>query len=827
MRSSTGLLLLAGAMLACSSSKGGALDSGAAPSDGGPTGQSGAGGGTGGGAAGTGGAAAMAGAGGGSAGVTGTGGTAAGGATATAGAGGSGVGTIVPFGIDKRVANPTCKAPPRPPVIPLGTYVPQPMFPNLSTGNGGIGSTTSPIAVRRVRLPTNQPDPANAGKVLPGAYHWMMALRSGRIFAVEDANASAPPTANFRAPQYTNDLSMGEGGFLGLAFDPDIASDPTRNHVYFVTATYADYSLKRATVVTTPNGSGGYTYSTTNEVLVLRASSSSHHHGGEVMFGPDGFLYFSTGEGDVGARTQSPRNLRGKILRIDVHSKSLTATYGIPASNAWRLDGANQPNAACSETGENAADQTHDCPEVYAVGFRNPFRFSFDKLGGALWVGDVGAAHEEIDIVEGGKNYGWNTYEGATPTNDPKFVPSVAEIPRTGCTGYGYAIVGGFVYRGTAIPSLVGKYVVGDNDSGKLFVVEDPYGGRTVKPVFNNTCTVADFHPASFTEDENGELYVVSLTPAAGRGFFKIVAATAEPSPVTGSGPPMKLADTGCVVAGGTPIAAAIPYDVNVELWSDGLSKRRWLLLPDNQTITIGDKGHLILPVGSVVLKEFFTGTRRIETRLLVRHSDGDWAGYTYLWNAAQTEALLQDPAVNVALPDGGAAWGVPSRVQCLACHTTSRQRTLGLELRQLDRDFTYALGTANQLATLSHIGVLPAMTPATPAYPAAFGTAPLDERARAYLDVNCASCHPAPGNKPNLLFDTPAAERLICNETPTTAVDGGTRLLVPGNAAASIMHLRMSSLSSTRMPALGSRRVDTQGLQLIDTWINQKTACP
>ncbi len=704
------------------------------------------------------------------------------------------------------------------------------MFPNLSTGVGGIGSTNAPIAVRRVRLPTNQPDPANPGKLLPGTYRWMMALRSGRIFEVSDVNAFAPPATNFRGPQYTNDLSMSEGGFLGLAFDPDIATDPTRNHVYFVTAHYADYSLRRATVVTTPDGNGGYTYSTTNEVLVLRASSSSHHHGGEVLFGPDGFLYLSVGEGDVGVRAQSPRNFRGKILRIDVHASSLTPNYGIPATNRWRLDLANQPNAACSETGENAADQTHDCPEVYAVGFRNPFRFTFDRMGGALWVGDVGAAHEEIDIVEGGRNYGWNTYEGAVPVSDPNFVPSVAEIPRTGCTGYGYAIVGGFVYRGTAIPSLIGKYVVGDNDSGKLFVVETPYGpARTVKPVFNATCSVADFHPASFTEDENGELYVVSLTPTAGRGFFKIVPSMPEPPPTGNPGPPMRLADTGCVVAGGAPIAAAIPYDVNVELWSDSLSKRRWLLLPDGMGITIAtDGGHLVLPVGSVVIKEFLAGTRRIETRLMVRHADGDWAGYTYLWNAAQTEALLQDPGVDVALPDGGTPWGVPSRVQCLACHTTSRQRTLGLELRQLNKNFTYPLGTANQLATLSHIGVLPALTPATtPAFPAAFGTAPIDDRARAYLDVNCGSCHPAPGNKPNLLFDTPAAGRMICNESPTNPVEGGTRLLVPGNAATSILHLRMKSLSSTRMPAMGSRRVDPQGLQLIETWINQKTACP
>jgi uncharacterized repeat protein (TIGR03806 family) len=712
-------------------------------------------------------------------------------------------------------------------VVASGDYVPVALFPNLSTGSGGVASTNSPIVLRRVRLPTTQPDPANAGRVLPGAYQWVIGLRSGRIFALTDTNASAPPSTNMRAATITSDLSQGEGGFLGLAFDPEIATNPARNHVYYVIGQYGGVTLRRASLVTTADGSGGYVYTTSNEVTVLSASGSSHHYGGEILFGPDGYLYMSVGEGDIGARTQSPRNLRGKILRIDVRSTGLTQYYGVPANNPYRLNASSQANAACSETGDNAADATHDCPEVYAVGFRNPFRFSFDRTGGSLWVGDVGAMHEEINIVEMGRNYGWNTYEGAAPLNNPNFVPQKAEIPRGGCTGYGYAIIGGFVYRGSAIPSLAGRYVTADNDAGKLYVLDDPYGAMpAVRLVYNGTCAVTDWHPSSFTEDENGELYVVSLNPAAGRGIFRIAASTSQPGG-TMTGPPALLSATGCTTANGTPVSGAIPYGVNVELWSDGLTKKRWMALPDGGTLQVGADGHLGLPNGSVLIKEFSAGTRRVETRLLVRHSDGDWAGYTYLWNAAQTEATLQDGSVDVAMPDGGASWAVPSRAQCLTCHTTSRQRTLGMELRQLNGIFTYPNGrNANQLATLTRIGVLPAQTN-PPAYPAAFGSDPIDTRARAYLDVNCGSCHPAPGNKPNFLFDTAAAARMICNELPTMSYDVGTRILVPGDPNMSIMVGLMRSTTSQRMPRLGSRRVDTAGVQLISDWISQKTSCP
>ena len=710
-------------------------------------------------------------------------------------------------GIDERVANPTCRAPQRPTPPPTGSYGLQPLFPNLSTGAGGPFSSNSPVVVQRVRMPNGQ-------------WSWFVALRTGRVVQITNPATSTLPPINFIEPYSNRDRTEEEGGFLGLAFDPDIATNPDRAFVYYTHADYGGVMLYRARVTLGSNG----LYTTSQETLVLQAGAGSHHYGGDVKFGPDGYLYMSVGEDEIFARTRSPNNLRGKILRIDVHSTALTPNYGIPSDNPYA------GNAACSEDGADLPDASHPCPEVWARGFRNPFRFSFDAESGALWVGDVGAAHEEINLVTRDGDYGWNTQEGLT-SPDPGITAAVAEIPREGCSTAGYAIIGGVVYRGSAISSLLGKYVTADNGNGKLFVLDNPYtSNRSLSTVSNADCGNTSFYPSAFAEDENHELYIVSLHPGTGMGVYKLVPAGAEPDPT--GGPPARLADTGCF--DGTsrePIAAAIPYAVNAELWSDGASKRRWMVLPDGGSVTVDTDGDWQFPIGTVLIKEFAMGARLLETRLLVRHDDGDWAGYTYVWNDAQTEATLATSAVDVDPGDGGAAWGVPSRGECLSCHTTGKGRALGPETRQLNGAFEYPNGRrANQLATLAHLGVLDGAF-ADPRAHAAFpqpgdDSVAVEPRARAYLHANCSHCHPGPGAKPDLGFDTSFADMTICGEAPTSPVPGGTQLMVPGDAATSILGLRMKDLGANRMPRIGSRRVDAAGVSLVDAWINETTSC-
>jgi hypothetical protein len=232
-----------------------------------------------------------------------------------------------------------------------------------------------------------------------------------------------------------------------------------------------------------------------------------------------------------------------------------------------------------------------------------------------------------------------------------------------------------------------------------------------------------------------------------------------------------------------------------------------------------------------VLIKEFRWTARLIETRLLVRHTDGGWAGYTYVWNSAQTEAFLTDSSRTVDLGDGGPGWKIPSRAECLSCHTAGKGGSLGLETAQMNRAVVYPESRrANQLATLAHIGLLPsslADPSAAPAFPSISDNgAPIAVRARAYLHANCSQCHPGPGAKPNFLFATPFSETLLCNETPSTAISGTTHLIAPGDPTASQLPRRMRDLGRYRMPLLGSSRVHEEGLSLIEAWIRSIDTC-
>lgn len=393
----------------------------------------------------------------------------------------------------------------------------QPMFPNLDTRPPGtaLPENFTVIHVQRVRLPTLTPGVASAPT-------WVVALRNGRMFVVRDTTASAASTPLLRDvdPSWANrDLSFSEEGYFALAFDPDAGTDPTRAFAYYTSGRFGGVDLMRAPIDTVPRAGGGFDWTFGAPTLVMRVDAGGHHYGGDLRFGADGFLYFSTGENDIFARSQSPRNTMGKVLRLDVHQSGLTANYGVPGDNPWRLNGG-APNPPCPTT-TGGPDYPHDCPEVYAVGFRNPFRFTFDREGGALWLADVGAAHEEIDRVTIGANFGWNTCEG-TSCGTPGIMPAVITIPRQGCTQAGYAVIGGFVYRGSAMPSLRGKYVAGDNAAGKLWLVDDPYGTPSVSNLYNGNCADAGFHPSAFHEDEDGELYVASLNSQPGAGVFRI-----------------------------------------------------------------------------------------------------------------------------------------------------------------------------------------------------------------------------------------------------------------------------------------------------------------
>ncbi|HLQ47842.1 MAG TPA: PQQ-dependent sugar dehydrogenase [Candidatus Dormibacteraeota bacterium] len=313
--------------------------------------------------------------------------------------------------------------------------------------------------------------------------------QGGQIRIVRDGTLVATPYLDI-AGRIT---SGGERGLLGLAFHPTFPSDPR----FFVdyTDTNGDTQVSSFTVDPgTPDVADP-----SSEVKILHiAQPYANHNGGAVVFGPDGFLYISTGDGGSGGdpqgNGQSLTTLLGKILRIDVDRTGGAQPYAVPSDNPF-------------------VGRADTKPEIYLYGLRNPWRISFDRATRDLWIGDVGQnAWEEVDVARAGtsgENYGWNTMEGNHCFNPPSgcsmngLTLPVAEYGHdAGCT-----VIGGNVYRGSAQPALTGGYFFGDYCSGTIWAI-DPGSAALRAPtvVLKGSASLS-----SFGEDEAGELYATDI----------------------------------------------------------------------------------------------------------------------------------------------------------------------------------------------------------------------------------------------------------------------------------------------------------------------------
>lgn len=319
---------------------------------------------------------------------------------------------------------------------------------------------------------------------------------SNRIFVLEqegvitvfpnDKAASARKT--FLDIREQVDDQGNEEGLLGLAFHPDYKT----NGYFYVNYTASNPNrtvISRFKVSSDPDKADA---SSEKEILTFR-QPYSNHNGGQVSFGPDGFLYIAVGDGGSGGdpqrNGQNRSTLLGSILRIDVDRQEGGNQYGIPPDNPF------------------AKNKNGYREEIYAYGLRNPWRFSFDTENGRLWTGDVGQnAWEEIDIIEKGGNYGWNTMEGNhcfEPKNNCNRSGLKLPIHEYG-RSEGISITGGFVYRGPTVKSLQGKYIYADYATRRIWALEH---ANLSKPV-NTLLLEGDFNVSSFGVDQNNELYL-------------------------------------------------------------------------------------------------------------------------------------------------------------------------------------------------------------------------------------------------------------------------------------------------------------------------------
>ncbi len=340
----------------------------------------------------------------------------------------------------------------------------------------------------------------------PGDDRLFIVYKSGEIRIFKDGAVLPAPFLNISHLMSTGS----EQGLLGLAFDPDYETNG-----FF----YLNYTGQN------PDGTG-LTRDTrivawqrdainpdladpdANQVLLSLEQPFSNHNGGQLLFGPDGYLYIGTGDGgsagDPGNRAQNPQELLGKMLRIEVDGFS---PYTIPADNPFVGD----PGVL---------------DEIWALGLRNPWRFSFDRLTGDLYIGDVGQnIWEEINFQPassiGGENYGWRLKEGDScfnpPTNcDPGGLTDPVFVYQHGphCS-----ITGGFVYRGANVPQLSGFYLLGDFCSGQYWTLRDTGGGNwednTLTIFVNDSALTSSDNITAFGEDSDGEIYAITRRSGA------------------------------------------------------------------------------------------------------------------------------------------------------------------------------------------------------------------------------------------------------------------------------------------------------------------------
>ena len=606
----------------------------------------------------------------------------------------------------------------------------------------------------------------------------------------------------------------GEQGLLGFAFHPDFA----RNRIV-----YAYYSKNAGPNVDVGNhtlarftaSADGLTADRASGVVLLNEPDPyQNHNGGSLLFGPDGMLYLALGDGGSGGdpqnRAQNLASPLGKILRLKPDGT-------IPADNPF-------------------AGQSGRRGEIWAYGLRNPYRVSFDRGTGQLWAGDVGQnQYEEIDVITKGGNYGWRLREGAHDynTTDPRATVPLVEPIYEYSHDLGCSITGGVVYRGGALPKLAGQYLYADFCSGTVWALAHENGQRAL----GNVSLGSVPNPSSFGEDAAGEVYLTAYD-----GFVYRI----EANPAAGGGTtfPQKLSQTGLFTdtAALTPNAGLVEYEINAPFWSDGSRKRRWFGIPEGGTIPFSAAEKYELPVGSATVKHFEITradgtTRRLETRVFLRYSDG-WQGYTYKWNAAGTDADLltdaQTESIAARADDGSTRtqdYEVPSRAACLNCHTQAAGVPLGVRTAQLNRSRAFANGvTDNQLRSYNNVRLFDRDIGAASQYAVQVTpgntAASLAERARSYLDVNCAQCH-QPGGPTGSDMDLRRTTAIGSTRTIGVAPSGGdlgiagAQRIRAGNKAQSLVWERMRRLDSNRMPPIASHVVDADGVALIGQWID------
>jgi putative heme-binding domain-containing protein len=729
-------------------------------------------------------------------------------------------------------------------------------------------SVAGPAAERRVPWSTSKvagspdpPHPYRVARVFPklrfkNPLHITSAPGTDRLFVLEHTGKifSFPNQADVEKADLVIDVSkdlpswkpggkiQGFDAVYGMTFHPKFAENRYCYISYVIKGKGAEL----------PDGSrvSRFTMSKSDPPKIDPASEkilftfpAGGHNGGCLAFGPDGYLYISTGDSaspnppDPLNTGQDCSDLLSSVLRIDVDHEDPGKAYAIPKDNPF----------------VGLADVR---PEIWAFGFRNPWKMSFDRKTGELWLGDVGwELWEMVYRVKRGGNFGWSIKEGPQSIKPEQkigptpILPPTVSFPHTEAA----SITGGFVYRGKKYPDLVGAYICGDWMTRKYWAIRADGDKVTTTEIAQGP-----FKIVSFAEDNAGELYLLDYNEPGGIYMLEPDPDANKPRPPF----PTKLSQTGLFsdVRAHEPAAGVYPYRINAEPWADHATATRVVGLPGTSVATMYHrdepvpdtawfKARVFFPKDGVLARSFAMEMERgnpasrrwLETQIL--HFDGgEWRGYTYRWNDAQTDATLvpalgEDVELTVkdAKAPGGVrkqTWHFPSRTECRQCHNPWAGEALAFTEGQL----AHGKGSngPDELTRLAGLGLIQwgksnpkEDKPAKPLVNPHDTGEDLQSRARSYLHVNCSHCHEfGAGGSVNMdiRYELPLDETHAIDAKPAQGTFGipDCRIVAAGDPYKSVLYYRMAKQGRGRMPHIGSELVDEAGVRLIGDWIRQ-----
>ncbi len=714
--------------------------------------------------------------------------------------------TPKPYGIDKRVALTTSKV---------------------------VGSPEPPLPYRAVKLYKDLKIPFPvAVKHQPDSDRY--------LFIVEDHPYGPTRLHRMKVDQQDSnfetllDMKGVEGVAYEIAFHPDFKNN---GYLYLGHNDKTPDGHKTRITRYTMDPKPPYKFDPQSAKVIIEWPSDGHN-GGAMAFGNDGMLYVTSGDGtsdsDKNVVGQDMTKLLAKVLRIDVDHPDKDKPYSVPKDNPF-------------------VGMKDVRPETWAYGFRNPWRITVDKKTGHVWVAQNGQdLWEQAYLVKKGENYGWSVTEGShdfypnrqrgpTPIVKPTVEHHHSEAR---------SLTGGIVYYGEKFSELQGAYIYGDYSTGNIWAVK--HDGTKV--VWHKQIAATRLMITGFAADAKGELLICDHhNPEQGGGFYTLELTPKDTPPSTF---PKKLSDSGLFksVKGHVVADALIPYSVNAPLWSDGAYKERWLALPGESHMEFSHARGWNCPDKTVLVKSFALemeqgnpkSRRWIETRFLT-NQQGEWFGYSYVWNDEQTDGTLVEAAgmdreytiqvpKSAEHPDGVSkqTWRYPSRTECMVCHSRAANWVLGLTELQMNKVHNYGAAEDNQLRTLAHIGALNLKWSETEKFKSLVdpydAKQDINVRARSYLHANCAQCHVEAGGgnaQIDLEFTTKPEAMKVFDVVPQHhKFDlADAKLIAPGHPERSVLLYRMSNRQAGHMPPLATSVVDGEAVKMLEEWIKQLPA--